>query len=42
MRMFFENRRVDLKSTYREFYGKHKTLTGSATAQQVLNKSDEA
>ncbi|MEM1515681.1 MAG: hypothetical protein QXH24_06535 [Candidatus Bathyarchaeia archaeon] len=32
-RMFFENRGVDLRSTYREFYEKYKVLIGSATAQ---------
>jgi len=41
-RMFFEKKGVDLKSTYKEFYEKYKTLIGSATAQQVLNKNDEA
>jgi len=41
-RMFFEKKGVDLKSTYREFYEKYKSLIGSATAQQVLNKNDEA
>ena len=41
-RMFFEKKGVDLKATYKEFYEKYKTLIGSATAQQVLNKSDEA
>jgi len=41
-RMFFEKKGVDLKSTYKEFYKKYKTLIGSATAQQVLNKNDEA
>ncbi|MEM3833706.1 MAG: transposase [Thermoprotei archaeon] len=41
-RMFFEKKRVDLKSTYKEFYEKYKALIGSATAQQVLNKNDEA
>ncbi|AFL67206.1 RNA-guided endonuclease InsQ/TnpB family protein [Desulfurococcus amylolyticus] len=41
-RMFFEAKRVDLKSTYKEFYEKYKTLLGSATTQQVLNKNDEA
>jgi len=41
-RMFFEKKGVDLKATYREFYEKYKTLIGSATAQQVLNKNDEA
>jgi len=39
---FFGDKRVDLKSTYREFYGKYKMLIGSATAQQVLNKNNEA
>jgi len=37
-RMFFESKRVDLKATYREFYKKYKTLIGSATTQQILNK----
>ncbi|GBF08857.1 transposase [Aeropyrum pernix] len=41
-RMFFETKRVDLKGTYREFYEKYKTLIGSATAQQILNKNNEA
>ncbi|MEL9908669.1 MAG: transposase [Desulfurococcus sp.] len=41
-RMFFETKSVDLKGTYKEFYEKYKTLIGSATAQQVLNKNDEA
>jgi len=39
---FFESNGVDLKATYREFYGKYKVLIGSATAQQVLNKNNEA
>jgi len=41
-RMFFEKKGVDLKATYKEFYEKYKLLVGSATAQQVLNKNDEA
>ena len=41
-RQFFEAKRVDLKQTYRKFYEKYKALIGSATAQQVLNKNDEA
>ena len=41
-RMFFETKRVDLKRTYKEFYEKYKTLIGSATTQQILNKNDEA
>ena len=41
-RMFFEKKGVDLRGTYKEFYEKYKTLIGSATAQQILNKNDEA
>jgi len=41
-RQFFEGKGVDLKETYREFYEKYKSLIGSATAQQVLNKNGEA
>jgi putative transposase len=41
-RMFFGKNGVDLKMTYREFYEKYKLLIGSATAQQVLNKNNEA
>jgi putative transposase len=41
-RMFFEKKGVDLKATYKEYYEKYKTLIGSATTQQVLNKNDEA
>jgi len=41
-RMFFEEKGVDLRNTYREFYEKYKTLIGSATTQQILNKNDEA
>jgi len=39
---FFGNKRVDLKETYKEFYEKYKKLIGSATAQQILNKNNEA
>jgi len=39
---FFEGEGVNLEETYREFYGKYKMLIGSATAQQVLNKNNEA
>jgi putative transposase len=41
-RLFFEERGVDLKATYREYYGKYKALIGSATTQQILNKNGEA
>ncbi|PUA32583.1 MAG: transposase [Zestosphaera tikiterensis] len=41
-RQFFKGKGVDLKETYREFYEKYKSLIGSVTAQQVLNKNGEA
>ena len=39
---FFGNKGVNLKGTYKEFYEKYKKLIGSATAQQILNKNNEA
>jgi len=39
---FFSNGKVDLKGTYKEFYEKYSELIGSATAQQILNKNNEA
>jgi len=41
-RQFFETKRVDLKGTYKEFYERYKALIGSATAQQILIKNNEA
>ncbi|MEM4969747.1 MAG: transposase [Sulfolobales archaeon] len=41
-RQFFETKKVDLKSTYKEFYERYKKIIGSATTQQILNKNDEA
>lgn len=40
-KMFLDEKRVDFKATYKEFYEKYKTLIGSATTQQILNKNDE-
>jgi len=40
-RMFFEKKGVDLKTTYKKYYEKYKTLIGSTTTQQILNKNDE-
>jgi len=39
---FFGNKKVDLKTTYNEFYEKYKKLIGSATVQQILNKNNKA
>ena len=41
-RQFFEKKGMDLRGTYKEFYEKYRKLIGSATAQQVLNKNNEA
>jgi len=39
---FFHEGRVDLKGTYDKYYEKYKDELGSANAQQVLNKNNEA
>jgi len=39
---FFHGGKVDLKGTYDKYYGKYKDELGSANAQQVLNKNNEA
>ena len=39
---FFHGGRVDLKGTYSKYYGKYRGELGSANAQQVLNKNNEA
>ena len=37
-----EKKSVDFKGTYREFYEKYKPLIGSATAQTIIRKNNEA
>ena len=39
---FFHGGKVDLKGTYDKYYGKYKDELGSANAQQVINKNNEA
>jgi len=39
---FFREGRVNFKGTYDKYYGKYKDELGSANAQQVLNKNNEA
>jgi len=39
---FFGKKKVDLKTTYSEFYHKYSKSIGSAAAQQILNKNNEA
>jgi len=39
---FFHEGRVNFKGTYDKYYGKYKDELGSANAQQVLNKNNEA
>jgi len=42
LRMWLEKKGIDFDGTYREFYEKYKPLIGAVTAQQVLNKNNEA
>jgi len=39
---FFREGRVNFKGTYNKYYGKYKNELGSANAQQVINKNNEA
>jgi transposase len=39
---FFKQHEVDFKSTYDKYYQKYKDKLGSASAQQVINKNNEA
>jgi len=39
---FFHGGRVDFEGTYNKYYGKYKDELGSANAQQVINKNNEA
>ena len=39
---FFHGGRVDFEGTYNKYYGKYRGELGSANAQQVLNKNNEA
>ena len=42
LKAWLEREPIDFKGTYKEFYESYKTLIGSATAQQILNKNNEA
>jgi putative transposase len=42
LKAWLEKKHIDFEATYKEFYEKYKTLIGSATAQQILNKNNEA
>jgi putative transposase len=42
LRMFLERKPIDFKGTYEEFYEKYRPLIGSVTAQQILNKNNNA
>jgi len=39
---FFQQHQMDFKSTWDKYYEKYKGILGSANAQQVLNKNNEA
>jgi len=42
LKAWMEKRPIDFEATYREFYNKYKQLIGSATAQTIIRKNDEA
>jgi len=42
LRIWLEKKGIDFDGTYKEFYEKYKPLIGSATAQQILNKNNNA
>jgi len=42
LRMWLEKKGIDFDGTYKEFYERYKPLIGSATAQQILNKNNNA
>jgi putative transposase len=42
LRAWLEKKPINFKGTYKEFYEKYKPLIGSATAQQILNKNNNA
>jgi len=42
LRMWLEKRRIDFNGTYKELYEKYKPLIGSATAQTIIRKNNNA
>jgi putative transposase len=42
LRMHLEKKHIDFEGTYKEFYERYKPLIGSATAQTIIRKNDEA
>jgi len=42
LRMWLEKKHIDFKGTYKEFYEKYKPLIGSATAQTIIRKNNDA
>jgi len=42
LKAWMEKKGIDFEGTYKEFYERYKPLIGSATAQQILNKNNEA
>ena len=42
LRMWLEKKLIDFEGTYKEFYEKYKPLIGSATAQTIIRKNNEA
>jgi putative transposase len=42
LKMYLEKKHIDFDGTYREFYERYKSLIGAVTAQQILNKNNNA
>jgi putative transposase len=42
LKMHLEKKHIDFDGTYREFYERYKSLIGAVTAQQILNKNNNA
>jgi putative transposase len=42
LRMHLEKKHIDFEGTYKEFYERYKPLIGSATAQTIIRKNDDA
>jgi len=42
LKAWLEKKPIDFEATYKEFYERYKPLIGSATAQTIIRKNDEA
>jgi putative transposase len=42
LKAWMEKKGIDFEGTYKEFYERYKPLIGSATAQTIIRKNDDA